>query len=345
MEDGMARRSGGIKRSSWVTFRRRLFLVRQLLRAPASAAELIARVQTELGEHGYPANAAAALKHDLDSLKGEYDCRIVYRRDQGKYVIVDLGELALLDPPLQSLEALALLDAKYPAGSGNPMQSHIRALLDQVIHMLPNRVQSQLHTRRNATRQKIPFGRIDPNVLATVRQAIEEQHELVFRYWGLNNGEAPRRHRVAPYGIFFRNSGHTLLDATLLEVQPAGSEQLFTAVDYRLDRIVPGTVQVLPNALPPERPQARTFTLRYWLHPEIAQGGNGVPFFPNMRVEYGDDGSAVVTATISNLSVARDVLLRYGNRCRVIEPPELIDLVRETVDAIASLYGNSVVAR
>ncbi len=342
----MARRSGGIKRSSWVTFRRRLFLVRQLLRAPASSAELIARVQAELGENGYPANAAAALKHDLDSLKGEYDCRIVYRRDQGKYVIVDLGELALLDPPPQSLEALALLDASYPAGSGNPMQSHIRALLDQIMQMLPNRAQSHLHTRRSAPRQRAPSGRIDSNVFATVRQAIEEKHELVFRYWGLNkNGEAPRRHRVAPYGIFFRNSGHTFLDATLLEVQPAGSEQLFTTVDYRLDRIVPGTVQILPTPLPPERPRAQTYTLRYWLHPEIAQSGEGILPFPNARVEYGDDGSAVVTATISNLAVTRDVLLRYGNRCRVIEPFELIDLIRETVEAMASLYGSSVVAR
>ncbi|MCS6940643.1 MAG: WYL domain-containing protein [Roseiflexus sp.] len=341
----MARRSGGIKRSSWVTFRRRLFLVRQLLRAPASAEELITRVQSELGENGYPANAAAALKHDLDSLKGEYDCRIVYRRDQGKYVIIDLGELALLDPPHQSLEALALLDASYPAGSGNPMHASIRALLDQVILMLPHRAQSHLQMRRSATRQKRPVGRIDSNVLATVRQAIEEKHELVFRYWGLSDGEAPRRYRVAPYGIFFRNNGHTYLDATLLEVQPAGSEQLLTQVNYRLDRIVPGTVQVLPNPLPSERPQARTFTLRYWLHPEIAQGGDGIPFFPSTRVEYGDDGSALVTATVSNLSVARDVLLRYGDRCRVIEPSELIDLIRETVDAMASLYGSPVTVR
>ncbi|MCS6839384.1 MAG: WYL domain-containing protein [Roseiflexus sp.] len=341
----MARRSGGIKRSSWVTFRRRLFLVRQLLRAPASAEELITRVQTELGENGYPANAAAALKHDLDSLKGEYDCRIVYRRDQGKYMIVELGELALLDPPHQSLEALALLDASYPAGSGNPVHASVRTLLDQVILMLPQRAKSHLHMRRNAARQKKPAGRLDPNVLAAVRQAIEERHELVFRYWGLDDGEAPRRYRVAPYGIFFRSNGHTYLDATLLEVQPAGSEQLLTAVDYRLDRIVPGTVQILPNPLPPERPQARTFTLRYWLHPEIAQGEDGVSFFPNTRVEYNDDGSALVTATVSNLAVARDVLLRYGNRCRVIEPPELIALIRETLDSMASLYANPVAVR
>ncbi len=341
----MARRSGGIKRSSWVTFRRRLFLVRQLLRAPASAEELITKVQTELGENGYPANAAAALKHDLDSLKGEYDCRIVYRRDQGKYVIVNLGELALLDLPPQSLEALALLDASYPAGTGNSVHTHIRALLDQVIQMLPNHAQMQLQSRHGTARQRMRSGRIDANVLATVRQAIEERRELAFRYWGLNDGEAPRRHRVAPYGIFFRNDGHTYLDATLLEVQPPGSEYLFVALDYRLDRIVPGTAQVLPTPLPPERPKARTWTLRYRLHPEVACGEDVAALFPDTHIEYGNDGSALVTATIFNLSIARDVLLRYGDRCRVIDPPELIDMIRETVDAMGSLYGSPISSR
>ena len=62
---------GGIKRSSWLTFRRRLLLVRTLLRSAASGDALITTVNAELGEQGYPDAAAAALKHDFDALKGE----------------------------------------------------------------------------------------------------------------------------------------------------------------------------------------------------------------------------------------------------------------------------------
>ncbi|NWG19961.1 MAG: WYL domain-containing protein [Chloroflexi bacterium] len=335
----MTRRSGGIKRSSWLTFRRRLLLVRLLLRAPASAEELITSIQAELGANGYPANAAAALKHDLDSLKGEYDCRIVYQRDQGRYMIVDLGELALLNPAPPCLEALALLDSSYPAGSASPQHAHVRALLDQVVQMLPNRAQAQLYERRSTARQQTPGGgRIDTNVLTTVRRAIEEQRELAFRYWSTFDTEAPRRHRVAPYSIFFRNDGHSYLDATLLEVQPPGAELPNAAIDYRLDRIVPGTVQILPAQIPLERPQPRTFTLRYWLHPNIARRRDGAAFFPNTRIEYGDDGSALVTATVSDLLAARNVLLRYGDGCRVLDPPELVVLLRQTAETLVSFY-------
>jgi hypothetical protein len=150
---------------------------------------------------------------------------------------------------------------------------------------------------------------------------------------------------LRPMASSFRNSGHTYLDATLIEVQPPGSEQLFAALDYRLDRIVPGTAQVLPTPLPPERPKARTWTLRYRLHPDVARGEDVAALFPDTRIEYGDDGSALVSATVSNLSIARDVLLHYGDRCRVIDPPELIDLIRETVDAMGSLYGSPISSR
>jgi len=139
----MNRQSGGTKRSSWLTFRRRLLLVRLLLRGAASAAELIAAVQAELGDEGYPPAAASALKHDLDALKAEYGCQIGYQRERGVYALTDLGDLALLDLPAECMEALAFLDASFPAGAALPEQANLRALLDRVLRLLPSDRQAQ----------------------------------------------------------------------------------------------------------------------------------------------------------------------------------------------------------
>ena len=109
----MRQQPGGTKRSSWLTFRRRLLLVRLLLRGPAIAADLIAAVQMELGDEGYPPAATAALKHDFDALKAEYGCQIVFQRERGVYILRDLGELALLDLPPECMEALAFLDRSF----------------------------------------------------------------------------------------------------------------------------------------------------------------------------------------------------------------------------------------
>src|SRR6266545_4043489 len=178
----MTKNPGGTKRSSWLTFRRRLLIVRMLLRGPVGSADLIAAVQAELGDEGYPPAAAAALKHDLDALKAEYGCQIVFQRERGVYLLQDLGELAL------------------------PEQAHLRALLDRVLRLLPADRQDQHQQHRAALRLNLAggSGRIDPGVLAVVKRAIEERRELTFTYWSTFDVDAPRWHRVAPYGLFFR---------------------------------------------------------------------------------------------------------------------------------------------
>lgn len=337
----MSQPGGGTKRSSWLTFRRRLLLVRALLRGPASSAELIAAVDAELGQQGYPEAAAAALKHDFDALKGEYGCSIVYDRPTRCYLLVDLGELALLDLPDPCMEALAFLEASFPEGSGLPEHANLRELLERVVLLLPPARQLQHRRRRSTIRLGVGrgAGRIDPDTLTVVKHAVEQRRELAFDYLSTFDGERPRRHRVAPYGITFRPEGHGYLDATVLEVAPRGGEVIHAAIDYRLDRIVAGTAEVLPTVLPPIRATPPSYPLRYTLVPQVARRRDVATYFPNTRIAYLDDGSAEVTATVSNLWQARQILLRYGDACRVHEPSELVALFRKTAQGLSELYA------
>jgi predicted DNA-binding transcriptional regulator YafY len=50
------------------------------------------------------------------------------------------------------------------------------------------------------------------------------------------------------------------------------------------------------------------------------------------------DGSAIIRAQTSDLWQARQILLRYREHCRVLEPPELIALMRESIERMAELY-------
>ncbi|MEN9933427.1 MAG: hypothetical protein RLZZ387_6 [Chloroflexota bacterium] len=338
----MTRRTGGTKRSSQLTFRRRLLLVRLLLRGPADSAALIAAVQRELGDEGYPPAAQAALKHDLDALKAEYGCAIVFRREAGGYALEDLGELALLDLSDPALEALAFLDASFPSGTALPELANVRALLDQVMRLLPAERQTQHLRRRAGARLTLPgrtSGRIDPGVLTAVKRAIDERRELAFKYLSTFDAATPRRHRVAPYGIFFRPEGHVYLDATLLDVQPRRGETLHAAIDYRLDRIMEGTAEVLPTMLPPARLQPKTYRLCYRLHPNVARRRDVAAYFPSTQISYHADGGATVTATVTNLWQTRQVLLRYGDACTVEEPAELVELFRKAVAGLGRIYG------
>jgi predicted DNA-binding transcriptional regulator YafY len=338
----MTQRTGGTKRSSRLTFRRRLLLVRLLLRSPMAAADLIAAVQHELGDEGYPEAAESALKHDFDALKSEYGCQIRYRRSARQYELEGLGDLALLDLPDSCMEALAFLEASFPAGAALPEHASVRDLLERVIALLPTDRRDIKRGKRGAIQLQLldsPSERIDTATLSTIRRAVTRRQELEFEYRSTYDADTPRRHRVAPYLVFFRPEGHGYLDATVLAVMPAGSEGFHAAIHYRLDRIVPGTAQVLPQMLPPQRIAPPTYTLRYRLAPVVARRRDVATYFPNTQLDFHDDGSATVTATVTNLWQTRQILLRYGTACEVLEPTELIELFKKTAQGLAAIYG------
>ncbi len=337
----MTRKSGGTKRSSWLTFRRRLLLIRLLLRSPMKTAELINNIQREMGENGYPESAPSALKHDFDALKEEFGCAIRFRRETGCYHLEDLGELALLDLPDTSLEALAFLDNTFRAGEDLPEHANIRELLERVDLLLPaHRRAHEGYTKSLMSLNLMgnTHPKINPDVLNTVKRAIRQRRELTFAYFSLSDVTEPRRHRVAPYRIYFRPEGHAYLDATLIEATPAGNEPQHAPIDYRLDRIIPGTVEVLAQVLPRDRPPAQSFRIRYRLFPAIARRRDIATYFPGTHIDYHEDGSATVSATVTNLWLARQILLRYGPGCKVLEPPELVELFRAAVRGLSTLY-------
>lgn len=334
-------RKGGLKRSSWLTFRRRLILVRRLLVGPATSSELIEAVTLELRDQGYPGDAISALKHDLDSLKSEYNCQIRFQRRANKYYLSDLGELALLDMPDECMEALAFLDASFPPGTLVPEHANVRALLDRILMLLPPYRQREHRAHRGTiTLQMSPGvpGAVNPKVFGVVKRAIERRQELAFDYRSNSPDMALVQHRVAPYAIFFSPEGHAYLDATPMEVTPPDTTPIKHAVYYRLDRMVEGSPRILSTMLPPERVRPHVYKLRYTLAPEVARRRDVATFFPETTINYQDDGSAIVTANVTNLWQARQILLRYGDACVVEEPEELVDMFHNTAEGLAEAY-------
>src|SRR5262249_40427324 len=96
---------------------------------------------------------------------------------------------------------------------------------------------------------------------------------------------------------------------------------------FRLDYIVPGSATMLRTKFTNNRPFAPTYQLRYWLGPAIARHSVS-EHFPGQEVERHPEGSAIITAQITDLFEARQIVLKYGENCIVYEPPELVEQMR-----------------
>ena len=114
-----------------------------------------------------------------------------------------------------------------------------------------------------------------------------------------------------------------------------------TYVLYRLDRIIPTSLTILPTVLPPYPPPRPVYTIRYTLGPMEARRRDIAHWFDRSETTFAADGSAHITATTPDLWQARQVLLRYREHCRVLDPPELVVMMRESIQRMAALYTDS----
>jgi predicted DNA-binding transcriptional regulator YafY len=336
----MTPRSGGAKRSSWHTYRRRMTIVRLLLRHARSRDELIKAVRVELGEEAYPDAQEAAFKHDLDKLKEEYNCQIIFKRKEGVYELQDLGELALLDLSDTVLDALKVIEQ---LGKLLPGSMNLDVFADQIIRLLPPSRREALPSRSSVsvTVQGQSNTQPEQTVIDKLRRAIRQRQEIEFKYTGLNNDETAL-YRVQPYEILIRPEGHIYLDANRVSVTPnlalPKMRDPSPVQQFRLDRIDAESIKLLPNKLPAERIGLKTYQIKYRLGKEVARRRDVASYFPETVFEYHNDGSATVTASVTNLWQTRQVLLRYGHVCTVLEPPELVEMFRESAKGLYQNY-------
>jgi len=60
--------------------------------------------------------------------------------------------------------------------------------------------------------------------------------------------------------------------------------------------------------------------------------------FPNQIEEKQEDGWTLVTAQIDSIFWASKKLLKYGENCQVLEPPELVQEMKRVVGEMARIY-------
>ena len=328
--------SGGTRRDSSMATQRRLHVVRVLLRGPATADALIAALQAALGDDIYPTAARTALRHDLSALGDTFGCEFVFRAADG-YFLTSLGTLTLLDLAEDELAALALVAAAIRAGALPQTQPLLR-LQERLHTLLPPVQRVQLAASDPGLRLDLPVARGSSvgRLITRLHPALGKR-EVSFQYRSpYTSAETLESHRVAPYALVQRD-GMTYLEAHCLE---ASLPKLHgRTIFYRLDRIVANSLRRLPQQLPPVRHARRNYQLRYWVGPQAARRQDLLLWFDGSTCSYADDGSALVEACISDLWQARQVLLRYREHCRVLEPPELVDMMRESIAALAAVYA------
>ncbi|HEX6290961.1 MAG TPA: WYL domain-containing protein, partial [Herpetosiphonaceae bacterium] len=253
------------------------------------------------------------------------------------YLLEELGALALLDLPDDVLAAIPVLRRAYPVTRMQPTRRPIRRLLRYIRMALPPDRRGELTGRQGAPRVVRPRMRyhLHTPTLQTIRRALRQQH-LRFDY-APSYRPGIEQHVVAPLELLVRGS-HTYLLAYCPEPPRPMEERYEGYVEFRVDQIVTGSARMLPTPLPSDLPPRPVWRIVCELAPVVARRRHVLRWFSNTEITYREDGSALVTATVDSLWQARHVLLRHLEHVRVLEPPELIALIRDTIRRLTALY-------
>jgi predicted DNA-binding transcriptional regulator YafY len=176
-------------------------------------------------------------------------------------------------------------------------------------------------------RETTDYRQADPATVEKIERAIRVGQRLEFRYISPRDGKE-RPHLIEPQPLVFER-GHVIFKGWSVKYQKW--------LPFRLDQVVVGSVRVLPDLAERTRPGSPTYKLVYWLSPVIARRGVS-QHFEGQQVTAHPDGSATVSATVTDLFQARRLLLAYGQNCRVLEPPELVLQFHQAAEALYQIY-------
>lgn len=172
-------------------------------------------------------------------------------------------------------------------------------------------------------------------VILNLDKALEEGAYLSFAYTPLGqswDAEPIHHKRIEPYELEYRD-GHWYFTAYLFEQD--------NFVDYRVDRIRPGSVHLAESRdrFTPGNRQRRGIKIRYLVSPMMARHGSLSTRLREQKVTLlENDQGAIVEGYAKSIWWARRLLLGYGAQVRALEPEELVQTMRKEVEMMGAHY-------
>ena len=312
-------------------------------------------------QHKVPASASKMLERDLGFLEKHMGLRLEREQknptDFKRYrLVAGTGKLpALLFTP-QEIETLALLHTLFarPAVPENvgadghapvspprhPFAEAIAGLVTRLMAALPAEQQAALQRQAHRPHIYLNLHTVTDYhdhraTIERLTRAIRQRQQIAFLYTSPQR-EAPLSHRpVDPYYL-------TQLDGHFLLI--GFDHAIARHSEYRIDRIQPGSIEILPSVIDQER-QQHPIVFRYWADEVLVQGGMSERWLTQTiertevtLVEGQPRRRVLIRATAYSEWRIIQQLHRYGDKVALIEPPALRQRMREELTRALAYY-------
>lgn len=279
----------------------------------------------------------------IDYLRDRFDAPIENNRKQGYYYTNSNWRLSSVALTRGEVFALTLGARMMAAYGGSAYGKELQSAIEQLVKRLPEQSWINLH---QLVDEHVMFRSgaeldLDPEVWETLERACRQKQQVWMRY--ATPGKAVSERRLDPYVLHFsRNNPYItgwchkrndirwfridriqeikLLDEKF-EIHASFDQE--THVTSAFQHEVGGTPQEV--AIWFDGPTAPYIRERRW--------------HPSQRIAEHPDGALTLRMLVRGLNEVKRWVLFYGQGAKVLEPPELVAMVRDEVQGMSAHYG------
>ena len=286
--------------------------------------------------------SAKTIQRDLDYLRYELDAPLEYSaKHRGYFYTEEQYQLPAINIRESDLFAIYLADKLLGQYEGTPIYDSLRSVFSKIEDSLPEKVATRPGNDQSLFTVFPPFATIIlPEVFATVLDCLRTSTRLEIEYG--SPGNAPAWRRIDPYhGVRFEGDWYVVGYCHLRgAIRTFSLARIATARKLQERFVVPGDFDF-------SKLSASQFGI-HWGEDEVeVKIGFARPaaayvreriWHPSQAIVDNADGSLVLSLTVNHLLELQRWILSWGAMAQVLEPPSLVEEVRNTVQSLAERY-------
>ena len=281
---------------------------------------------------------------DLEFLRDRYDAPLEYDRIRNGYYYTDptfmIQNVLLTEGDLFTVSTMMPLMEQY---KNTPLESSFKNIMEKVSDMLPNQVSVDTSfLNSDVSFISDPLPQIEAEVFESIFKAIKLKQTIEFDYRGIKSLEYSKR-KIDCYKVicqkgnwyvlgFSHNKNEVRIYAlSRMQKIKFTKEKFELPADFDLSQYVDLSFGIWNNK---EAPVEYELLFNSSVNTYILER----EWHTNQTVEQNSDGSVLLKFKSNQKQQVLSWVLSFGNAVKVVNPPELVEKIKEEIKKISKLY-------
>lgn len=283
------------------------------------------------------------IRSDLNFLRDRYNAPIESSRQKGFHYTDPEWRLPSVSLSKGELFALTLGARMLEKQAGSAYAAELRSAIDRLAERLPEQTWVDLQGLAN---ERVIFRDsaeldLDPEIWHKLETACQQKHSIQMKYYTAGRNAYSER-KLDPYVLHFSRSNPYVTGFCHSRQEPRW---------FRVDRIqslevLDETFEIDPTFDPKEHFELAfqhevggiPTQISIWFDPPTSPYIRERRWHPTQQIDEHADGSLTLHFVVRGLNEVKRWILFYGKGAMAIAPPELVQMLREEVQRMNSIY-------